>query len=685
MINASNPILAHGTCHGKPVTCFLDSGSAVSIISYRIIHDNNLTSHVHPCSLKLTSFTNNTIPTRGIINITLNLAGTHAPHPFIICDNLENDFLIGLDYMETNGLTIDTANRLIKTPHGEISYFKRPKRLPVALVKVRNSKTITLQPNTINYVSAKIDTSRVNLDKTSSYCAQYEPYHNFTSESGIFPAGSIVYSNKGTIPIQCIHVGDDPVTLYKNKLLGFLKPVEFDASVQSVQVHPCAPALDMHNDHCIENEGKDTRSSWSKPAIYNALSLDDLKISDHEREKLKAIIWEHRDCFSVNKFDLGKCNFYKAQIELKRDYVAKWIPSRPLPYKLQDEMDKEIEGLLKAGVIEPSTVNSKWNSQCFLVEKNTPGKFRFVVDMRAVNSQCLPDSYELSNINHVLDKVGRCKFWSTLDFSQSFHQVEYEDSFKPITCFLYHGHQYMFSRMVMGHCNSSSNFSRMMDKLLLNVPIDTLVYFLDDLLLASHTVEEHLHKLEIILKKFRAANLKLSPAKCDLLRNEVNFVGITINDKGVSINKERTKSISQLDPPTNRKELLSVLGVFGYNRKFLPNYASESKILYSLLKKESKNRFSWTDECQAAFDRLKHLITSAPILSLPDIADMLQSYIVSVDASDVGYGVMLTQIIEGERRIIAYYSKSVPPRKHKLSACKLEFLCMHSALLHWKM
>jgi hypothetical protein len=109
--------------------------------------------------------------------------------------------------------------------------------------------------------------------------------------------------------------------------------------------------------------------------------------------------------FSVNKFDLGTCNTYKAKIELKKDYVAKWIPSRPFPYKLQPYMDAEIKGLLKAGVIEPCNVQSKWNSQIFLVQKGIEqNNYRFVCDMRSVNSECLPDSYELTNINHVLDK-----------------------------------------------------------------------------------------------------------------------------------------------------------------------------------------------------------------------------------------------------------------------------------------
>ena len=82
--------------------------------------------------------------------------------------------------------------------------------------------------------------------------------------------------------------------------------------------------------------------------------------------------------------------------------------------------------------------------------------------------------------------------------------------------------------MVMGHRNSSAQFSRLMDLLLSDIPISELCYFLDDVLLASLTVEEHIRKLELVLEKFRSANLMLKPSKTELLMKEVKFVGLTI-------------------------------------------------------------------------------------------------------------------------------------------------------------
>jgi len=382
-----------------------------------------------------------------MIKLPLHLAGVTTNFSFVVCDNMQYNFLIGLDFMEANSLVIDTAKRMVRSPCGDTPYFSRPEILPVSSAKIRCSKTVTLPPNSVHFMSGKVDSSKVSTDK--SYQVLFEPYMNCAVKTGTLMAGAIPFIANRSVPIQCIQTRNEPVTLYKNQLLGFVKPVIVENDVHSITSSTAVPI----SDNCPENNAcrklSDCSNKWTRESLDAALSLHELEISREEKQRLSDIVWNFRDCFSTNKFDLGTCTTYKAKIELKTDYVAKWIPSRPVPYKLQPHVNAEIKGLLKAGVIEPCNVQSKWNSQIFLVEKNEPGKFRFVCDMRSANSQCLPDSYELSNINHVLDKVGRCKYWSSLDFTQSFHQIEYEESSKPICAFMYKEMRYMFSKMAI--------------------------------------------------------------------------------------------------------------------------------------------------------------------------------------------------------------------------------------------
>ena len=229
-----------------------------------------------------------------------------------------------------------------------------------------------------------------------------------------------------------------------------------------------------------------------------------MQIPEEDKKKLEDVLWKYRDCFSKDANDIGDCNMFQAKIELQHDATPTWIPSRPVAYKLRGEMRKHIDDLLASGVIGECS-ESKWNSPVFLVEKpHKPGSYRFVADFRGVNRICLPDKYQLPNVNHVVDKIGKCKFFSTFDMSQSFHQVRYTPESRPFTSFTCENKHYWVLRMVMGHRNSIAQFSRLMDLLLSDIPISELCYFLDDVLLASLTVEEHIRKLELVVEKFKS-------------------------------------------------------------------------------------------------------------------------------------------------------------------------------------
>ena len=294
----------------------------------------------------------------------------------------------------------------------------------------------------------------------------------------------------------------------------------------------------------------------------------------------------------------------------------------------------------------------------------------------------MSDKYELPNLNYVLDRIGGDTLFSVFDLSASFHQVPYSEKSKPITAFTYNGKRFNFARMIMGHATSSSKFTRMLTKLLANIPIEQLVFFIDDLMISSQDVKSHLYRLEILLERIASANLKLTPKKSELLKTEVRFVGVTVSSEGIRINEDRVKALKSLPHPKSVKEVQKVLGTFNFVRKWIPNYSAITRPMHNLTKKS--NRFYWSDECQKSFDSLKEAIASSTTLALPDVEDPLKSYEVTIDASNMGYAGTLSQIIRGERRIVAYFSKAVPPYKRDRGQTRLEFEAMYEALQHWK-
>ena len=130
------------------------------------------------------------------------------------------------------------------------------------------------------------------------------------------------------------------------------------------------------------------------------------------------------------------------------------------------------------------------------------------------------------------------------------------------------------------------------------------------------------------------------------------------------------------------KQVQKFLGILNYNREFIKGFAKIATPLYNLLKKGVE--FNWSKECQLSFETLKTALTTTPILALPDISDPLQSYQVTIDSSKRGQGATLSQLVQGTRRVISYWSRAVPKHLQKYGATKLEFLALHGALKHWK-
>ena len=323
-------------------------------------------------------------------------------------------------------------------------------------------------------------------------------------------------------------------------------------------------------------------------------------------------------------------------------------------------MEKHLSNMLDTGVIEHLKTESRWNSPLFLVAKSSPDSYRVVSDLRGVNQQCIPDKYDLPNLNYLLDRIGGDSIFSTFDMAASFHQVPYDEDSKPITAFTYKGKRYNFARMIMGHCDSSAAFSKMMNRLLAFTDIQHLIYFLDDLLIGSKDVATHIDRLEVLLHQLEGADLKLTPSKTSLLQKQVQYVGITLSSQGININDDRIKAISDLPAPTTKKETQKLLGFLGYNRRFVRGYSAISKPLYDLLRKDRK--FQWTEECEESLKKLKAAISSNETLCFPDVTDPHNSYQVEIDASQFGLAATLTQLINGERRVVGYFSKSGDPR-----------------------
>ena len=216
-------ILTEGQCSGENACLFIDCGSAISLVSTRFVDKISKSHKIKPANISLTSFTQDKIEVKGQIKISVKIAGINAKHKFIVSDLVENDFLIGMDFLTNNEIVIDIPSKALKTNFGKSKFIEKPGPLYKSR-KIKVSKIVTLQPNTVNFVKAEIKGKIPN--EKSHYEGIIEPYTNFAVNTGILVGSTWSYSKGKQITVQCINMSDQPVTIYRNQLIGFFEPVK---------------------------------------------------------------------------------------------------------------------------------------------------------------------------------------------------------------------------------------------------------------------------------------------------------------------------------------------------------------------------------------------------------------------------------------------------------------------------
>ena len=248
-------------------------------------------------------------------------------------------------------------------------------------------------------------------------------------------------------------------------------------------------------------------------------------------------------------------------------------------------------------------------------------------------------------------------WYMTIDLRSGYFQVEIseEDAYK--TAFITRRGLYEFQVMPQGMCNSAATFQRLMNLVLAGLNYEICLVYIDDIIIFSRDLNEHLDRLEVVLQRLEEAGLKIRPDKCKMLQREVHFLGHVISGEGIRTSPSKTEVVATWPVPTKVTEVRSFIGLCSYYRRFIKDFAKTAKPLHALTGKYA--RFHWTSECQAAFEELKHKMITAPVVALPRDDD---TYILDCDASLESIGAVLSQIQDGEERVISYasrlYSKS---------------------------
>ena len=201
-----------------------------------------------------------------------------------------------------------------------------------------------------------------------------------------------------------------------------------------------------------------------------------------------------------------------------------------------------------------------------------------------------------------------------------------------------------------------------------------LVY-LDDIIIFSRDFKTHIEDIRNVLQRLKEVNIKCKPSKCHFALKEVEYLGHIVSSEGVKPDPNKVKVITKCPTPKTQKQLKSFLGLAGYYRRFVKDYSQKALPLYKLLRKNAK--FDWKDQYQEAFEILKELLTTHPILAYPNFTLSFKLY---VDASGFALRYVLGQDQKGTERVIAYGGRVLKPAEKNYSATEKEALAVVEAV-----
>ena len=428
-----------------------------------------------------------------------------------------------------------------------------------------------------------------------------------------------------------------------------------------------------------ENTSIEDDGSW----ILNLIDLSDLenwpeKLQHEAKEMLK----RNAKVFSKDDMDMGRTNLVKHHIKLT-DPVPFKEAYRRIPPQMYDEVKTHLQEMLDLGAIRPS--NSPWASAIVLVRKKD-GRLRFCIDLRKLNNRTVKDGYSLPRIESILDSLGGAQIFSTLDLKAGYWQVEMAEECKAYTAFTCGPLGfYECDTMPFGATNAPATFQRLMHDCLGELNMNWCIVYLDDIIIFSDTKEEHLKRLEAVFQKLCAAGLKLKPSKCFFFREEIEYLGHVVSGKGISTNPKKIEAVSKWPTPKTVYNVRSFLGFVGYYRRFSQNFSRITKPIREVItglenqsKRSAKKTYiEWSDAADVAFEHLKAMCVSTPILAYPDYQ---LPFTLHTDSSTDGLGAVLYQKQDGKLTVIAYASRPVSKAESNYPAHKLEFLALKWAV-----
>lgn len=648
------------------VPALIDTGANLSLIDPNTLNEIKEEVKVNYLSrsVRIHTIDNSTVPYMSAISSKFKIDTKWFTGNFFVTRNpwtYKYKIILGYDFIQQNRIILDIPSKKLIMGTMSFNFCEETPSFVNNVLKmekdifVKTNSKIILEPNSQSLIKLTLSRPIVNSKQILFTPIRNKlKYHmnesvNIVEDDHIYTlisnnTNSNIIVNKGTKLGKVINIDDKE----------FVKPTE-------------NKVLQTNNLNLKEIQ------ELRKTEI-NESDFDLSHLNDADAKLIKQFLMRNSEVFSKSYSTLGSTNAVIPDFNLLHQFPIQTKPY-PIPNIAKPFAKKEIDSLLKAGIIEHSSSN-----YCFpiLFVKKKPyvsdpklQKFRMVIDYRLLNSVTETFKICLPNIKDILHSISGKKLYVSLDLKSAFFQLQLKEEDKAKLAFMCELGNFQPTRLPFGSKNSTSYFHILISKCLDDIKGPNVQYFLDDIVLAANSIQEMLEILKNVFDRLKKFNLTLDPAKMQICKPEITYLGFNVNSDGFSPALENVNKIVNFPIPKNVKEIQTFLGMVNYFRHLIFNFAEIVKPLINLTKKNVK--FIWSNDCQKAIDLISEQLLLKP--TLKNIDPNSKFYIVT-DASCNSLCGILMQKVNNQFVPIEFHSRQLNFSESKYPSIRRELLAI---------
>ncbi len=635
----------------------LDSGSQLSLVSANLIKRLNL--QINPLEMgtprNLFAANGSRLDVIGSLELPIVIKGLTFPQDVLVISNLNESFILGVDFMRSYNVILDYRNceiiieDLLRLPiHNE----HRKENF------VRVTKPICIKPYSVAHVSVSVARRFINKD------CLIEAIHGEQFEK--FAVQRIVsHPVSSSTVCRVLNFKPEPLVIRKGERI---------AAVSSVDVNTCESYNEFEDSKTNPSQRNPTKSEIDKFVTESGIQVSD-KLTEIERKRVATLVHEFRDIFVKDVANIKRLKVPPHEISLKDNRTSNTRQYRLSPND-QVEADRQITELVKNGLVEEATLRGamSFNTPLILVPKRD-GTKRLVCDFRKANSLVLPLQVALPRIDDQVAQIASSNsmYMSCMDLKSGYWQVPVAESSRDLLTFTnpLTGSRYRWTVCPFGFVNSGSSFVLSLQCVMASLRTRDVLTFVDDVTVFSQSLDSHLERLREVFTLFRKFNVSVNPSKCTIAHDSIEFCGHRISRHGVEmLTKGRTKILESYPSPTTRRGVVKFLAFSNWYRKSIKNYSMRVAKCREIARRPERE-FQWTVEAEA---ELRDII--ATLLSMPILApvDPKRDFVIFVDSSDSAVGWTIGQMDDQNIFRVNYYGG------HQLARSNLAWPICHKEI-----